>query len=138
MTKKEISWATIDELVGIIARKIHTDSPNIDSIYGIPRGGLIPAVLLSHKLGLPLVQQPKSNSLVVDDISDSGNTFIDFIDTLYKPHVYFSGVKTATLFERENTAFSPDYVGLHIKYQDWLVFPWEYEIHAEENAENIV
>ena len=81
MTKKEISWATIDELVTVIAKKIHTDSPNIDSIYGIPRGGLIPAVLLSHKLGLPLVQKPKSNSLVVDDISDSGNTFIDFINT---------------------------------------------------------
>ena len=138
MTKKEISWATIDELVTVIAKKIHTDSPNIDSIYGIPRGGLIPAVLLSHKLGLPLVQKPRSNSLVVDDISDSGNTFIDFIDTLYKPHVYFPDVKTASLFERQNTAFKPDYVGLHIEYQDWLVFPWEYEIHAIENSSTIV
>ena len=138
MTKKEISWATIDELVSIVARKIHTDSPNIDSVYGIPRGGLIPAVLLSHKLGLPLVQKPKSNSLVVDDISDSGNTFIDFIDTLYKPYGCVPDIKTASLFERQNTAFSPDYVGLHIEYQDWLVFPWEYEIHAIENSSTIV
>lgn len=138
MKKCSITWNTIDNLITIIAREIISESPNIYNIYGIPRGGLIPAVLLSHKLGLPLVQKPKSNSLVVDDISDSGNTFIDFIDTLYKPHVYFPDVKTASLFERQNTAFNPDYVGLHIEYQDWLVFPWEYEIHAIENSSTIV
>ncbi len=138
MTKKEISWATIDELVTVIARKIHTDSPNIDSIYGIPRGGLIPAVLLSHKLGLSLVQQPKSNSLVVDDISDSGNTLKEIVDRAYNPINNYKYIHTATLFERENTVLEPDYIGEHIKYNDWLVFPWEYEIHAIENSETIV
>ena len=37
----------------IYATKSDMINLNIDSIHGIARGGLIPAVLISHKLGLP-------------------------------------------------------------------------------------
>ena len=138
MTKKNIDWATIDSLIHNIAVKIHTDSPNIQYIYGIPRGGLIPAVLLSHKLGIPLTQKLKNYSLIVDDISDSGNTLKEIVDRANHPVNNYKYIHTATLFERQNTVFEPDYIGEHIKYNDWLVFPWEYETHAVENSETIV
>tara|TARA_B100001093_G_scaffold354314_1_gene338808 strand:- start:1372 stop:1788 length:417 start_codon:yes stop_codon:yes gene_type:complete len=138
MTKKDIDWVTIDSLIHNIAVKIDTDSPNIQYIYGIPRGGLIPAVLLSHKLGIPLTQNLKNYSLIVDDISDSGNTLKEVVERAHNPINNYTYVHTATLFERQGTIFEPDFIGEHIKYDDWLVFPWEYEIHAVENMETIV
>src|SRR3989344_1396800 len=50
---------------------------NFKSIYGVPRGGLILGVVLSHRLGLPLklkVEELDQETLVVDDIADSGRT----------------------------------------------------------------
>ena len=32
--------------------------PIIDSVMGLPRGGLIPAVMISHELNLPFVLHP--------------------------------------------------------------------------------
>ena len=135
MKKCSITWDTIDNLITIIAREIISESPNIYNIYGIPRGGLIPAVLLSHKLGIPVTQEVKNYSLIVDDISDSGNTLKKVIGKCNNPIYSFKEVYTATLFERQGTIFEPDFIGEHIKYNDWLVFPWEYQIHAAENAE---
>ena len=44
-------------------------------VYGIPRGGLIVAVLVSHKLGIPLITSLRDmygkKFLVVDDIVDT-------------------------------------------------------------------
>ena len=76
MSKKiNVSWETIKELVRVVGKKTIFDFPNIDSVMGLPRGGLIPAVLLSHEIGLPYVQHPGKNTLVVDDICDSWSYF---------------------------------------------------------------
>ena len=48
-----LSWDDVNDAVDDICNKIRHDQPNIDSVHGIARGGLIPAVLISHKLGLP-------------------------------------------------------------------------------------
>lgn len=138
MTKLETDWFTIDHLINVIAKKVLASDADIRGVYGIPRGGLIPAVLLSHKLGVPLVQTIKNHTLVVDDISDSGDTLAEVMRKTHYPLSPTHKLYTATLFERESTSFKPDFIGLHINYQDWLVFPWEYETHAVENSETIV
>jgi len=49
----------------------------LKKVYGIPRGGLILAVYLSHLYNLKLItrkDQITNNTLVVDDIVDSGRT----------------------------------------------------------------
>ncbi len=43
-----VTWNDIDELLDIVHEKIETP---IDKIVGISRGGLIPGVMLSHRLG---------------------------------------------------------------------------------------
>ena len=48
------------------------------SIYGVPRGGLCLAVALSHKLNIKITQNPMKNSLIVDDIFDTGLTLNSF------------------------------------------------------------
>ena len=53
--KIQVSWWDMSDLIKDLAEKIPFEVPLADSIYGIPRGGLIPAVMLSHKLGLPMV-----------------------------------------------------------------------------------
>ena len=48
-----LSWDDVNDAVDDLCNKIRFDQLNIDSVHGIARGGLIPAVLISHKLGLP-------------------------------------------------------------------------------------
>ena len=69
-----LSWDDVEKSVDDLCNKIRFDQLNIDSVTGIARGGLIPAVLISHKLGLPYTDVILPNTLVVDDICDSGVT----------------------------------------------------------------
>jgi len=122
--KKLYNWKWVDAQLEIIGEKLEgTKIPEF--VTGIPRGGLIPAVLLSHKYSIPFIGleaaktlpgELKKNILVIDDISDSGETFLQI-----KRHNFI----TAALAMRNNSKFTPIYVGEHIKDDHWLVFPWE-------------
>ena len=113
--KISVSWWDMVDLIKDLAEKIPFEVPLADSIYGIPRGGMIPAVWLSHETGLPLVQTIGKNTLVVDDMTDSGVTMEKM-----------PGQWTAVLFHKPHTScFTPNvYSKLH-EGDEWLVFPWE-------------
>jgi len=110
-----LDWEEIEKCVEILCTKIFMDYPNIDSVMGLPRGGLIPAVLISHQLGLPLVLHPGKNTLVVDDINDTG-------ETLSKaPGAYW-----ATLHHKSTSKFKHNFYAREVLNQ-WIVYPWERE-----------
>ena len=88
---------------------------DINSVYGIKRGGLIPAVYLSHMLNLPMVSSPNKRTLVVDDISDSGATL-----KMYKD----AGFKMATIYYYKKSIVHPD-IWVYEKKDKWIQFPWE-------------
>ena len=113
--KISVSWWDITDLIKDLAQKIPFEVPLADSIYGIPRGGLIPAVMLSHQTGLPLVDTIGANTLIVDDMTDSGVTMNKM-----------PGQWTAVLFHKPHTSvFTPNvYSKLH-EGDEWLIFPWE-------------
>ena len=113
--RKLVSWNEVEEAVSKIAIAIKEQHPNIDSLFGIARGGLIPAVMLSHKLNIPLISKIRKNTLVVDDISDSGNT----LEGINAPN-------TAVLFHKPHTSkYTPTmHAEIHTGDQ-WLIFPWE-------------
>jgi len=113
--KISVSWWDMTDLIKDLTEKIPFEVPLADSIYGIPRGGLIPAVMLSHSTGLPLVDTIGKNTLVVDDMTDSGVT----MDKM-------PGQFTAVLYHKPHSSiFTPNvYSELH-KGDEWLVFPWE-------------
>jgi hypoxanthine phosphoribosyltransferase len=117
ISKIYLSWDDVIILVDDLCRKIQLDQPNIDSIHGIARGGLIPAVLISHKLGLPYTDVILPNTLVVDDICDSGVTLENS-----------PGVWTAVLHYKPHTScFQPSIWSEIHKGDEWVIYPWERE-----------
>ena len=72
MNKKFITWGDIDDAVERLAINITNSNIEIMAIGGLPRGGLIPAVMLYHKMNIPFVSQAylaqiPGNILIVDD-----------------------------------------------------------------------
>lgn len=119
MTKNKIyiSWKEFEEMAQQLAKNIKENNNNLKSIYGIPRGGLPLAVYLSHHLDLPLISNNEIDleTLIVDDISDNGDTLFEY-----------NYCKTACLYSTPWTKVTPDfYLKLKESPNDWLVFPWE-------------
>ena len=121
-----ISWADIDEAIEILAKQIEDSKIHYEVIYGFARGGLVPAVMLSHRLKIPMVlnmeevwrlKVKNKAALIVDDISDTGETLKYFDDQKFD---------IATLFVREHTSkIKPRYSYKNINHDNWLLFPWE-------------
>ena len=91
-TSENVSWAEVEKLTKILSQKIISLNQEFSSISTISRGGLVPARLLADHLGLDtiLVDQKKipSDSIFVDDIYDSGNTFKKIINKLDNPSTF--------------------------------------------------
>jgi hypoxanthine phosphoribosyltransferase len=118
MEKIYISWDEIENAVESLAHQIRTSSFKPSYIKGIQRGGLIPAVLLSHKLNIPLITNGilDNSVLVIDDICDSGKTI--FETQKYKCF-------TATIHHKQSAITKPDFYYSLVPEDKWIVYPWE-------------
>ena len=107
------TWIEFDKSVEHIYNKCKLKE--FSGIYGVPRGGLCLAVALSHKLKINLISKPIKNSLIVDDVYETGmtlNTFKNIEGAMF--FVLFSKIKPIWW----NT--------VHIsEKREWIVFPWE-------------
>lgn len=113
-----------------------------DVIVGITRGGLLPALHLSHHLDRPLqtiVWQTRDSNrcehdahlqklidtgkiiVFVDDINDTGRTFSEISKKYHcaRPNVHF-----ISLVQKSETDF-PALAALTLNDDRWIVFPWE-------------
>ena len=108
-----VYWDDISVLVDELCNTITSSGVQIKSITGIERGGLIPAVMISHKLNIPYVNKINKDTLVVDDICDSGETLKNTI----------AGY-TATLHYKKTASFTPDFYSKEVG-DEWIVYPWE-------------
>ena len=113
--KIKLSWDDLEDLVDKLCKKIPFETPTIDSVTGIARGGLIPAVMVSHKLGLPYVDVVGPNTLVIDDIADSGVTLENA-----------PGIYTAVLHYKPHTScFKPNIWAEEHNGNEWVIYPFE-------------
>jgi len=121
------SWEWLDKTVMELGEQVLSSNQEIKYVTGVPRGGLIPSVMLSHYMNkqyksysdaMELTTPERQKVLVIDDISDTGETLL----TAEK-----FGFVTATLTVRYSTIFFPDYYIHNIEDERWLVFPWERE-----------
>lgn len=118
-----------------------------DYVVGVVRGGAIPAVYLSHRLGIPMrtvswstfhsdqmrecaidisddIMDGKS-VLIVDDILDSGRTMQELLDDWGCGR---DKVGIACLIYNKDQPIVPDYYGTLISresYKEWVHFWWE-------------
>ena len=123
-----------------LVKQIQKKNVKYDLVLGVERGGLIPAVHLSHRLQIPLKtlswsSQLKDGSmltwfilrnkkiLLVDDIVDSGKTFLEIFGKYWD-------MDTAVLIYNNinESKIKPDYYGRMINRIDtpeWFDFWWE-------------
>lgn len=116
MNKRFITWDYIETAVDNIASQIESSGLDIQYIFGMPRGGLIPAVMLSHKINIPLLRTGmvlNNKVLIIDDICDSGLTL----------HKY--NVPTATIHTKESASVQPTFYYEVVDESTWYYYPWE-------------
>ena len=144
MKEKYIPYKTIKEYIKILEININESSWNPDLILSINRGGCVPGVFLSHKMGIrhevysfdfnrdskidSLYYKIISNHtsvLIIDDINDTGNT-LSQISEMFKEHLF--KLKFAVLINNKSSSFKVDYYSEKIDKSidnSWIVFPWE-------------
>ncbi len=119
-------------------------------LVGVGRGGLAPAVYLSHRMDLPLVSIDHSariasfgpalvavlaeraragdHLLFVEDINDSGRTIGEIRAALAALGAIDSNIRFAVLLDNRLSSQRVDYRARTIDRsldKDWFVFPWE-------------
>ncbi len=120
------TWSEFNNSVNHIANECKF--LELSGIYGVPRGGLCLAVALSHKLEINLISEPKKNSLIVDDVYETGitlNTFKDIEGAMF--FVLFSKIQPIWW----NTVFIS-------KKSEWIVFPWENTLNAKNDRKEYI
>lgn len=138
----KLSWNSIFDAVDALCYSIERLEPR--TIIGVSRGGLVPATLISHKLGLRMdtikasayegtrrtLQKPISidgwkdgfntrGTVIVDDILDSGDT-LQAIRTKCGPVHAFHFVTLVT----KSPNLSDTYYA-RVLPEVWVKFPWE-------------
>ncbi len=121
----EISHEEFLELLdNLFLQIVRTKAGPFKGIYGVPRGGLIPAVYLSHKLNIPLVRTLDSvlsdshgPYLIVEDVVDTGKTLHRLSRFLTEED------RVAALIVKPWAPQKPHFFACETT--DWISFPWE-------------
>jgi len=116
--KQIFTWRDFDEAIRKLSSAVKSSGDDFENVYGVPRGGLVVAVALSHCLDLPVITDVglvSLGTLVVDDISDSGVTLSTFVGRVGA---------FATIHIVEGTKVVPDFFASH-RLVEWVVYPWE-------------
>jgi hypothetical protein len=122
-----VTWKKVEELSNILLQNLKKkDNINFHSVSTISRGGLVPARIIADILGIDKILVDKNqipiDSIFVDDIYDSGNTFKKIISKAENP----KSLVYATLFARRGKQFPKQLIfATQTKGSEYVVFPWE-------------
>ena len=143
-----VTWETFYSLARKLALEIKAAGVQPDVIVAISRGGCIPARVIcdyldvfdldvikiehyhgTHKEKLARLRYPMSAEindkcvLLVDDVSDTGDSFEVGIDHLLqngKP----AELKTASLHHKTASSYMPDFCAEIVHQWRWIIYPW--------------
>lgn len=151
MNHEKITWSQVEDLIVELEIQIKQNRKKYDWIIGINRGGLIPSVLMSHRLGanhavytvqsytgtekrelkadlyLSMIGFIHShhNILVVDDIADSGESLNVGVKKIRQKDSDAKNIDTATLHYKPKSIFKPTFYGKQVENDTWIQYPWE-------------
>lgn len=143
-----VSWERFDTLACRLARTVRAAGYQPDVIVAIARGGYMPARVVADHLGVfdladlriehyrgtrkaagAFVRYPLTAAidgrrvLLVDDVSDSGETF-----EVALRHLNGRGraaeLRTAVLHHKTASRFTPDYHAERVREWRWITYPW--------------
>ncbi|MDJ0892488.1 MAG: phosphoribosyltransferase [Gammaproteobacteria bacterium] len=143
-----ISWARFYSLCRRLVARIDASGFRPEVIVAIARGGYMPARVLADFFGVmdlatfriehyrrtqkrpetrvidPLtVDVTRRRVLLVDDVSDSGDTFeaaIRHINERGTP----AELRTAAIHHKIVSRYTPDFFAARVKTWHWLIYPW--------------
>ena len=122
---KKLKWKDFFDAVETIATYVEASSLKFINIYGIPRGGLMLAVMLSHRLKIPFITRGKITkyTLIVDDICDQGDTVKRLVKSMndYKNFKVIVWIRNNDVIPFLMPVF---WVG-EKSNNEWVQFPWE-------------
>ena len=143
-----ISWHRFYALCERLHRQIEAAGFQPELIVAIARGGYMPGRVLAdffgllnlaavkiehyhhlHKEAIAVVRHPLSADidgqrvLLVDDVSDSGDTFsvaLQHLATRGKP----AALRTAVLHHKLSSSYAPDFYSQRVVKWRWIIYPW--------------
>lgn len=118
MNKEKVQWNEVELYLKEVVKKYK--HKRISGVYGLPRGGLVFAIMLSHKLNIPLLQAPTKNCIIIDDICDSGESLLHYTTNRYNKNKYY----ITTMYYNKKSNIEVDYYYKE-KEDKWIVYPWE-------------
>jgi len=143
-----VSWHAFYQLSCELAEKIRESGYKIDTLVAIGRGGYMPARILSDLLGImnlitfkiehyrgahkssraiityPLLDNTTVNRvLLVDDVSDSGDTF-DIAVEHVRQVTQYKEIRSAVIHYKTVSKNKPDYYSEIVKQWRWIIYPW--------------
>ncbi|HPX24583.1 MAG TPA: phosphoribosyltransferase family protein [Methanofastidiosum sp.] len=149
-----LEWGKVDEAIWTMCDAIKRDY-DFDVIVGIARGGLIPAVRISHifddkrlllieakyykdigvrddkpKITMHLKEEDISGKkiLLVDDVLDTGGTLVAIKE--YIRGLFPKELRVAVIASKPISQVKPDYAVFNT--DKWIIFPWE-KMPVEKN-----
>lgn len=119
-------WKEIENCTKLLVEKIIQKKRQFRSISTISRGGLVPARLVADRLNIKLIlvddETIPSDSLFVDDIYDTGETFRRIIEKAEDP----KNLIFATLYARKKQRYPKQLVyAMLTKNNEYVVYPWD-------------
>ncbi len=118
-----LSWQEVQDRARVVCKRIVQSGAYPVRIYGVPRGGFYPALLIAglrNQEYTELVDNAAQATIFVDDIIDSGKTQCKYRE-LYPGIPFFAIVnKCAESLDGK-----------------WIVFPWERMAHENGPEENV-
>ena len=146
-----VSYDEYHNLIEKLALKVHQSGWEFDTILCLARGGLRPGDILSRIFDKPLaimstssyraeagtvqghldiakfITTPKAEIagrvLLVDDLADSGHTLHAVIDMLRNSYKPISELRSAVIWTKAMSSFTPDYSVEFLSTNPWIHQP---------------
>lgn len=120
------NWDEIESAITTLVKKIIDTKIQFRTISTISRGGLVPSRLVADRLGIKQIlvdsESIAADSLFIDDIYDSGETFRKIIQRADDQ----DNLVFATIYARRKERYPKQLIYAELtRDSEYIVYPWD-------------